>query len=100
MPRSIFFSWQADTPSQVGRRFLREALEEACREVAGENSVDEAIRDELTVESDTEGEAGQPPIFDTILRKIDEAAVVVADMTFTGKRLDGRPTPNANVLIE
>ncbi len=75
------------------------ALEEACKELGG-NDVTEAERDELVVESDTEGEAGQPPIMDTILAKIDAAAVVVADMTFTGTRLDGRPTPNANVLIE
>jgi hypothetical protein len=44
--------------------------------------------------------AGQPPIVETILRKTDEAAVFVADMTFTAKRVDGRPSPNPNVLIE
>ncbi|OQW32618.1 MAG: hypothetical protein A4E19_04445 [Nitrospira sp. SG-bin1] len=58
------------------------------------------MRDELVVDSDTQGEAGQPPIAETIFKKIDTAAVFVADVTFTAKRVDGRPTPNPNVLIE
>jgi hypothetical protein len=41
-----------------------------------------------------------PPIFDTILKKIDGAGIFLADVTFVGTRLDGSPTPNPNVLIE
>ncbi|MFA6408053.1 MAG: hypothetical protein WCW36_01070 [Candidatus Paceibacterota bacterium] len=103
MAKTIFFSWQMDTPQDVGRRFLREALEEACKAITGETTVSEAQRDEsaeLVVESDTEGVAGQPPVVETILKKIDEAAIVIADITFTGTRMDARLTPNANVLIE
>lgn len=100
MKTSIFFSWQSDTPTKIGRNFLRKALEEACAEIVAESSIDEALRDELVVDSDTQGEAGQPPIADTIFKKIDAAAVFVADVTFTAKRVDGRPTPNPNVLIE
>jgi hypothetical protein len=37
---------------------------------------------------------------DTIFRKIDGTAIFVPDLTFVGKRADGRPTPNPNVLIE
>lgn len=99
-PKTIFFSWQSDTPTQIGRNFLRSVLEEACKEVALETDIDEAVRSDLSVDSDTQGEAGQPPIAETIFNKIDNAAVIVADMTFTGRRLDERPTPNANVLIE
>src|SRR3989344_1943028 len=98
--KTIFFSWQSDTPTQIGRNFLRSVLEEVCKEVASDADIDEAVRNELSVDSDTQGEAGQPPIAETIFKKIDSAAVIVADMTFTGKRLDERPTPNANVLIE
>lgn len=93
---TIFFSWQADNPNRVGRSFLRSILEEVCAEISSETAIDEAIR----VDSDTQGVAGQPPIAETILKKIDESAVFVADMTFTGARTDGRPTPNPNVLIE
>jgi hypothetical protein len=99
MPNHIFFSWQADTPNSSGRNFLRQVLEEVCEELSTDSEVDEAIRD-LLVDSDTQGIAGQPPIAETILKKIDGSAVVVCDMTLTGKRLDGRPSPNPNVLIE
>src|SRR6185312_6237834 len=99
MATPIFFSWQSDTPSSIGRGFVREALEEACRELASDTTIDEAHRD-LAVDSDTQDVPGQPPIVDTIFKKIDASAVFVADMTFTGNRLDGRPTPNANVLVE
>lgn len=100
MKTSIFFSWQGDTPTGIGRNFLRKALEEACKEIVAESSIDEAERDELVVDSDTQGEAGQPPIAETIFKKIDTSAVFVADMTFTAKRVDERPSPNPNVLIE
>jgi len=99
-PKTIFFSWQNDTPTKIGRNFLRDILEKACKEIALDTTINEAVRNELSVDSDTQGEAGQPPIAETIFKKIDSAAVMVADMTFTGKRLDKRPTPNANVLIE
>jgi len=99
-PKTIFFSWQSDTPTLIGRNLLRSVLEEVCIELASDADISEAVRGELSVDSDTQGEAGQPPIAETIFRKIDNAAVVVADITFTGKRLDDRPTPNANVLIE
>lgn len=99
-PKTIFFSWQSDTPPQIGRNFLRSVLEEVCKEVSSDTDIDEAVRSGLSVDSDTQGEAGQPPIVETIFKKIDNAAIVVVDMTFTGKRLDERSTPNANVLIE
>jgi hypothetical protein len=98
MAKNIFFSWQSDTPNKVGRNFLKDVLEEV---VASDTTLDEADR-EVVVDSDTQGVAGQPPIVDTIFRKIDASAVFVADMTFTGTRIDKkkRPTPNPNVLIE
>ncbi len=99
MPRRIFYSWQADSPTSVGRNFIRSVLENVCKRISGDATLDEADRD-VALDSDTQGVAGQPPIAETIFAKIDESAVFVADMTFTGKRLDGRPTPNPNVLIE
>ena len=99
MAATVFFSWQRDTPTSVGRNFLRNALEEACKNIADDTTVDEAHR-ELEVDSDTQGVAGQPPIVETILKKIDAAKVFVADMTFVARRSDGRPSPNPNVLIE
>jgi hypothetical protein len=78
---------------------LKEVLEEVCTGIASDTDVDEALRD-VEVDSDTQGVAGQPPIVETIFKKIDASAVFVADMTFVGARTDGRSTPNPNVLIE
>jgi hypothetical protein len=59
-----------------------------------------AIRDEgLMVDRDTEGMPGVPPIVDTIFDKIDAATNFVPDLTFVGKRMDRRPTPNPNVAF-
>ena len=99
MAQTVFFSWQADTPTKVGRNFLKEVLEEVCQAYATDASVDEALR-EIEIDSDTQGVAGQPPIVDTIFKKIDSCGVFLADMTFVGTRKDGRATPNPNVLIE
>ena len=99
MTHSIFFSWQSDRRASKGRNFVKEVLMSVCAKIAADVSVDESMRG-LAVDSDTQGVAGQPPIVDTILAKIDAASVYVGDMTFVGTRIDGRPTPNPNVLIE
>lgn len=96
---TIFFSWQSDTPSVVGRNFVSAVLHDVCKQLAKDTSVTEALR-ELSVDSDTKDVAGQPPIAETIFKKIDAAGVFVADMTFVGQRSGGDPTPNPNVLIE
>ena len=103
MGSTIFFSWQADTLTLTGRNFieraLERALERAVARISGDASIHEAVRD-LAVDQGTQDVPGSPPVIETILGKIDAAAVVVSDLTFTGQRLDGRPTPNPNVLIE
>lgn len=99
MTQSIFFSWQSDTDTRTGRNFVTDVLERVCKNIANDTSVEEAQRD-MSVDSDTKGAAGRPPIVDTIFQKIDESAVYVADVTFVGNRIDGRLTPNPNVLIE
>lgn len=99
MAATVFFSWQADTPNSVGRNFVRKALKDACARIADDATVDEAHRD-LEVDSDTQGVAGQPPIVETILKKIEASRVFVADMTFVAQRPDGGSSPNPNVLIE
>lgn len=90
MLTTIFFSWQADTPTREGRNFIERALERAAKRISVDTNVEEAIR-ELEIDRDTKGAPGSPPIVETIFRKIDKAAVFVPDLTFVGKRLDGRP---------
>ena len=100
MNQTIFFSWQSDRPIKEGRLLVQKALEMAAARIAKDWEVEQAARNELVVDSDTRGVPGSPPIFQTILRKIDQASVFVSDLTFCGSRVGGRPTPNPNVLIE
>ncbi len=101
MPHKIFFSWQSDTPTEFGRNFVERALTRAAANLAQDMTVEESIRDAgLVIDKDTKGVSGTPPIVETILKKIDGAIAYVADLTFVGKRHDGRPTPNPNVLVE
>lgn len=99
MKRSVFFSWQADTITKTGRNLIERALEQALKELVRGPAVTNAER-ELYVDRDTAGVPGSPPIVETIFNKIDNALAFVPDLTFVGTRLDGRPTPNPNVLIE
>jgi hypothetical protein len=102
MPRTVFYAWQSDTDESVNHHFIAEALKGAIARLNVDLQVQESER-ELKFDRDTHGEPGMPPIADTILRKIREAAVFVADLTFVARietpdRLKG--LPNANVGIE
>ncbi len=62
--------------------------------------VEDAARDDVLLDSDTQDVPGSPPIVETIFGKIDSAAAFVADLSFVGERVGGRPIPNPNVTIE
>src|ERR1700693_4033170 len=96
---TIFFSWQSDTPTREGRNTIEKALEPAVKRISEDFIVEEPFR-ELRVDKDTKDVPGLPPIFHTILEKIDRAAVFVPDLTFVSQRSNGDPSPNPNVLIE
>ncbi|MFI5089768.1 MAG: hypothetical protein ACHP7P_06895 [Terriglobales bacterium] len=96
----VFFSWQNDTPTREGRNLIEKALRTAVANIAKDVTVEEAVRGGLEVDKDTQGVPGSPPLFDTILTKIRQAAVFVPDFTFVTTRSSDRPTPNPNVLIE
>jgi hypothetical protein len=100
MPHTVFFSWQLDRQEREGRSFVEKALTEAIESIREETSLVLPDREKLSFDSDTRNVPGQPPIVDTIFRKIDDAAVFVADLTFVGTRSKRRPTPNPNVLVE
>lgn len=99
MSTRIFFSWQSDRPDVGGKDLLETALRLALAKLSEEATLDEANRN-LVLDSDTHGLAGSPPIMDSIFKKIDDAAIFIADLTFVGTRADTRPSPNPNVLIE
>ena len=96
---TVFFSWQSDRPTKEGRNLIETALKTALKRIAQDIGLEEPLRN-LALDKDTQGVPGSPPIFDTILEKIDRTAVFVPDLTFVAQRQNGDPIPNANVLIE
>lgn len=96
MGKTVFWSWQSDLDSRVTREVIRYALDEAIGSLAAD--LEEADRPSLT--SDTQGVAGSPDIVATILRKIDEAAVFVGDVTPIAVSKSGKTCANPNVLLE
>ena len=78
MKHTIFFSWQSDTPTISGRNLVERALDRAVGAIGQDTEVEEAAREGLEVDRDTQGVSGSPPIVETIFKKIDLAAVFVA----------------------
>lgn len=93
-PITLFYSWQSDTDPDRGRHFVRIALETAIGRVSEDLGV------EIALDHDTLGEPGTPPVTDTILRKIRECDLFLADMTFVGETPGGKRMPNPNVMAE
>ncbi|WP_348270069.1 hypothetical protein P8936_06470 [Edaphobacter paludis] len=103
MSQSVFFSWQSDTVSKVGRNFIEQALNRAVGAINSDLEIQDADRPDtpsLLVDKDTQGVAGSPSIVDTILGKIDGALCFVGDLTFVAQRANGGGVPNPNVMVE
>lgn len=96
MARSIFYSWQSDSPSATNRFFLRDCIIDAIKKLNGDDFLDEAIR----IDHDTKEVPGTPDIANTIFRKIAGASAFVADLTLCSESSSGKRSPNPNVLIE
>src|SRR5271154_6803202 len=87
---TVFYSWQSDAPSDLNRSFIEEALKEALKRLHSEATLVPALRGVIVeLDKDTEGVPGSPPVTDTILQKIEECAVFVADLTFVGESQKG-----------
>lgn len=101
-----------DTHQSSGRHFVRDVLTNLAKDLNGVDKAEEAERpdldeedggpdeDRVDIDHDTLGVGGSPRIADTILRKIEQAAVFVADVTPVGKTPGGKHLPNPNVMIE
>ncbi|MEQ1493981.1 MAG: hypothetical protein ABL932_25910, partial [Terricaulis sp.] len=78
--------------------FVRDALQQACKEISAELDLEESERPE--VDHDTKDVPGSPEIVTTILRKIEAAQAFVADLTPVAKTDAGKTCANPNVMIE
>lgn len=95
----VFWSWQSDVPGKYGRHFVRDALAKAIDQLKQDCSVEEATR-KLELDHDRKGVPGSPDLAPTILSKIQECSVFVADVTPVGQTNRGKPLINSNVAIE
>jgi hypothetical protein len=96
----IFWSWQSDTPGETGRYLVRDALKDAIGKLKQADEVEDATRDALHLDQDIQGATGSPDLVRTILEKIENSEVVVADVTIVGKTTEGDCLINSNVAIE
>lgn len=96
MPQTVFWSWQSDRPGNVSRHFLRDVVVRAIAAAADDLGLEERPE----IDHDVQGTAGIVSIPETILEKIDAAAVFVADITPVAQTADGKFVANPNVLIE
>ncbi|EHH1227697.1 hypothetical protein M2G59_06770 [Vibrio vulnificus] len=92
----VFYSWQSDTEAKFNRHFQLDCLKAAVKQINRELELDEPLRED----HDTKGVAGSPDIASTILSKIENCEVFLADITFVCHSERKRALSNPNVLIE
>ena len=105
----IFWSWQSDTPGKIGRYLIRDALKGAVDQIKQTPDIEEPAREDLHLDHDIQGVTGSPDLVRTIFDKIDQSAIVVADVTLVGNvntsgadgaTAAGKKLINSNVAIE
>lgn len=89
----IFYSWQATLNGSANRNFIRKCLVQAIDNI--NQSLEIEGRDEAVLDSDTANTPGSPDIIRTILSKVDESTIFVADITLVNES-----QPNSNVMFE
>jgi hypothetical protein len=98
MTHKLFYAWQSERPSSVCRTFIKGILE-SISTALNQTGIDERVE----IDSDTQGVPGTPEILSTILQKIEDDDVFVADLTMCSEsHQDGkiRRAPNPNVMFE
>lgn len=96
----VFWSWQSDTPGNIGRHFIRKVLEDALGQLKTEDELEEPERNELHLDHDRKGVPGSPDLAQAILEKIESSSVFIADVTPVGKTEKDKALINSNVAIE
>lgn len=76
----VFYSWQSDLPGNRTRYLIQDCIDEAINKVS--SSVNGIT---FVADRDTKGLTGAPPIPQTILSKIDECDLFIADVSLVNK---------------
>jgi hypothetical protein len=100
MDVTVFYAWQDDRPGKMNRYLIRDAAKDACQRISDDRGNDFTVH----LDQDTEGRPGMCDIPNTILEKIRDCDVLLADLTFVG-RTDAeakhqKQISNPNVLME
>ncbi len=95
MKKSIFYSWQSDSPNNKNRSFIEDCIKIAIKEIKSDK-----INLDVAIDRDTKDTTGTPDIASTIFSKIDNTSIFIADISFINPNYKGRKTPNPNVLVE
>ncbi|MGT2736613.1 hypothetical protein ACVRXS_05505 [Streptococcus orisratti] len=93
---TIFFSWQSDLPNKTNRNLIENSIKLALKKM-NQDSPYSLITE---IDRDTKGVLGSPDIVDSILTKIDKCSLFIADISIINSNLNGKRTPNPNVLFE
>ena len=97
---TVFYSWQSDLPATATRDVIATSLSRSVDALASHPRIIDSPR----LDQDTQNVGGTPEIVATIFRKIDRAAVFVADVSISSQTTDTCPnrkySPNVNVMLE
>ena len=93
---TIFFSWQSDLPNKTNRNLIENSIKLALKKM-NQDSPYSLITE---IDRDTKGVLGSQDIVDSILTKIDKCGLFIADISIINSSLNGKRTPNPNVLFE
>jgi hypothetical protein len=94
--RTVFYAWEDDLPASTNRYLIEDALREALKKLKR----DDTTKIEAAIDRATDNVAGAPVIANTILGKIDKAAVFVGDVSIINGQDNACSTANPNVLFE
>lgn len=96
MKRTIFYSWQSDLPNNTNRGFIESCIESSLKDLKTLKPIAINIEIDMAIREET----GMPDITESIFTKISNSNIFIADISIINDSLEGRKTPNPNVLIE
>lgn len=89
----VFYSWQSDLDKKTNQGAIRGALNKASAEL-GQNNY------HIVIDEATSNQPGSPNIPETIMRKIQQNDIFVADVSFVDCSSNPKRLSNPNVIFE